>query len=226
MTINNPYIDLVKAHPDIWTDTWEMYKMSGKWGSVFEKQSLMYLEIGTGMGNFFGGEVRDNPDINYIGMEIKYKRLYTTAEKAHGRKATQVKNPEIWDEWANNFVLLKDYAQNIDKIFWSEEIDLSYIFFPDPWGKKDRQKKHRLLQTPFLNDLYRITKNQWTCIIKTDHREYFDFILEQVDKTSWKIVKKSYDWESEAEYDKSKDTEFQSITKKHTQKVNYLELQR
>ncbi len=225
MTINNPYIDLVKDHPDIIIDTEKMYAGAGKWWDFFEKKNPVYLEIGTGMGNFFGGEVRDNPEINYIGMEIKYKRLYITAEKAHGRKATQVKNPEIWKDGAKNFVLLKGYAQNIDKIFLWEEIDLSYVFFPDPWPK-DKHKKHRLLQTDFLNNMYTITKTAGKCIIKTDHREYFDFVLDQLQDTQWKIIRKSYDWEAEDDYDSSKDTEFQKITKKHTEKVNYLELQK
>jgi len=225
MTVNNPYIDLVADHPDIWSDIEKIYSQSGKWSEVFKIKNPIYLEIGTGMGNFFGGEVRENPEINYVGMEIKYKRLYITAEKAHGRKATQVKNPEIWKDDATNFVLLKDFAQNIDKIFWEAEITQSYIFFPDPWPK-DRHKKHRLLQTDFLNNIYTITQSAGKCIIKTDHREYFDFVLEQLAQTQWKQVRKSYDWEAEDDYDKSKDTEFQKITKKHTEKVNYLELQK
>jgi len=209
MTINNPYIDLVKEHPYIWTDVEKIYSQKWKWHHVFT--------VG-------------NDCIVPQDCIVPYKRLYTTAEKALWNKATQFYSPspnkgEGARGWGN-FVLLKDYAQNINKIFWEKEIDLSYIFFPDPWGKKDRQKKHRLLQTPFLNDLYKITKQSGKCIIKTDHREYFDFVLEQVEETSWKILKKSYDWESEEEYDSSKDTEFQRITKKHTEKVNYLELEK
>lgn len=79
-------------------------------------------------------------------MEIRYKRLFQSAEKA--RKA---KN--------NNFVMLKDFGQNIEKIFTPEEISETYIFFPDPWGNKDRQRKHRLLQADFLEKLYTITQS-------------------------------------------------------------------
>gem|GEM_PF-6543080 len=82
------------------------------------------------------------------------------------------------------------------------------------------------MQTDFLNNIYTITQSAGKCIIKTDHREYFDFVLEQLSQTQWKQVRKSYDWESEEDYDSSKDTEFQKITKKHTEKVNYLELQK
>jgi tRNA (guanine-N7-)-methyltransferase len=77
-------------------------------------------------------------------MEIRYKRLFQTAEKS--RK---------YD--TSHFVMLKDFAQNIDKIFMENEVSETYIFFPDPWPK-DRQKKHRLLQEEFLKNLYRVIK--------------------------------------------------------------------
>jgi tRNA G46 methylase TrmB len=54
--------------------------------------------------------------------------------------------------------MLKTFAQNIDKMFNKCEIDKTYVFFPDPWGKKDRQKKHRLFQEKFIRDLYEKTK--------------------------------------------------------------------
>jgi len=54
--------------------------------------------------------------------------------------------------------MLKDFGQNIDKIFAPEEISETYIFSPDPWANKDRQQKHRIMQAPFLEKLYDITK--------------------------------------------------------------------
>jgi tRNA (guanine-N7-)-methyltransferase len=78
-------------------------------------------------------------------MEIKYKRLFKTAEKT-------LKNDN------NDFILLKDFGQNIDKIFDKEEIETTYIFFPDPWPK-DRHAKHRIMQEEFLEKLYNITES-------------------------------------------------------------------
>jgi len=103
------------------------------------------LEIGTGMGNFFGKQVGEHPKKNFIGMEIRYKRLFQSAQKAR-----KLEN--------NNFVMLKDFGQNIDKIFEIEEIAETYIFFPDPWANKDRQRKHRLLGAEFLEKLFSITQ--------------------------------------------------------------------
>lgn len=38
------------------------------------------------MGNFFGKQVAEHPDTNFIGMEIRYKRLFQTAEKSRKSK--------------------------------------------------------------------------------------------------------------------------------------------
>lgn len=97
-------------------------------------------------------------------MEIRYKRCFQTAEKSR----TQ----------GNNFIVLKDFAQNIDQIFSPGEISESYIFFPDPWARKKKQLKHRLFQEDFLKKLYDITCPEGKVFFKTDHREYFDSTLE------------------------------------------------
>jgi tRNA (guanine-N7-)-methyltransferase len=95
------------------------------------------------MGNFFAKQVGENPGKNFIGMEIRFKRLHQTAEKSRKSESP-------------HFVMLKDFAQNIDKIFAESEVNDTYIFFPDPWPK-DRHRKHRLLQAEFLKNLYAIT---------------------------------------------------------------------
>ncbi len=125
-----------------------------------------------------------------------------------------------------NFVLLKDFWENIDKIFTSNEITKSYIFFPDPWARKKRRLKNRLLQEDFLNNLFKITKSWWKAIIKTDHLEYFEFILGETKKTSWKILKSSYNWEQEQDFDNNETTEFQQLFRWQNIKINYLELEK
>jgi tRNA (guanine-N7-)-methyltransferase len=78
--------------------------------------------------------------------------------------------------------LIKDFGQNIDKIFAENEISESYIFFPDPWGKKNSQKKNRLLQADFLTHLYTVTQDGGKLYFKTDHREYFESVLAIIEK--------------------------------------------
>ncbi len=145
-------------------------------------------------------------------MEIKFKRVYKTYEKA-------------MQGGGENFVILKRYAQEINEIFWEEELTTTYIFFPDPWDKKDRQKKHKLLQQEFLQILFKKTKHEWKLIFKTDHKEYFENVCEIIKSLNlWKIEKLSYDYENEIEdFDKKALTWFEALFRGEKKKICYLE---
>ena len=214
MVINNPYIEKVKADPDIIHQNDEIYTHKWKWWEYFWNNQEIVLEIGTGMGNFFWKQVWENPDKNYIGMEIRYKRLFQTAEKA--RKADN-----------RQFVMLKDFAQNIDQIFVEWEISESYIFFPDPWANKDRQRKNRLLQANFLEHLYKVTRQGGKLYFKTDHREYFDSTREIIEEQGlWKVVAWTHDYENSEIFDMKNITEFEWLYRGEKIDINYIELEK
>lgn len=212
MVVNNPYIEKVKLDSDILHSQEDIYAHKWRWWEYFKNNNEIILEIGTGMGNFFGKQVAEYPKKNFIGMEIRYKRLFQTAEKS--RKS-----------WVSNFVMLKDFAQNIDKIFTAEEISETYIFFPDPWANKDRQRKNRLLQKDFLANLYTITKNGWKLFFKTDHREYFDSTKKIIEtQWLWKTVHWTHDYENSQIFDMNNITEFEWLYRGKNTNINYLEL--
>ncbi len=171
----------------------------------------MRLEIWTGLGNFFSGEVPLHPEKNFIGMEIKFKRCYNTAEKT-------------LEKWGKNFVVVKEYAQKIDDFIADGELEQTYIFFPDPWAKKERQKKHRIMQKEFLEMLHKKTKAGGKLVFKTDHRGYFDDTLELLTTMDiWKQWVLSYDYQNELDhFDTKRLTEFEVIFAH--EKINYLEL--
>ncbi|MDD3145145.1 MAG: hypothetical protein PHV23_03445 [Candidatus Gracilibacteria bacterium] len=211
----NAYIQKVEDHEKIIDKEKEAFEKKGLWGEYFENENDLVVEIGTGLGNFFSGIVSKNPLKNFIGFEIRYKRLFVTAEKT-------------LEKGGKNFVLLKSMAQNIYKIFEKGEVSLTYVFFPDPWDKKDRQRKNRLWSEKFISDLYVITKTGGRVIFKTDHLGYFEDTLELIRVFSkWNIEKLSYDYENEIEdFDKKNLTEFESIFREHKMKINYLELRK
>ena len=213
--VENPYRVLVENHDKIFYKEEDLFDKSGKWWKFFWNDRPIVLEIWTWMWNFFSKESSKNLDKNFIWIEIKYKRLYNSAEKsiALGTK---------------DFIMLKTFAQNIDKIFWKEELDKTIVFFPDPWWKKDRQKKHRLFQDKFIRDLYERTKSGWKLIFKTDHREYFDTTIDLFTELDlWKINIKSYDYENELNHFETKDmTEFEHIFRKDKIRINYVEFEK
>ncbi len=223
---NNPYIEKVKNHPKILTELEsEIYCNKWKWDSFFWNKNSLILEIGTGLGNFFSKNVNDNLDKNFIWMEIKYKRCFLTAQKTlwnlkNNDNSVDNTNLEIKN---NNFIIIKDYAEKITDIFDENEISKTLIYFPDPWRKKKWLQK-RLLQVWFLNHLYSKTKKWWKMIFKTDHIWYFLHALQEIEKTSWEIIVKTFDYESEWLYVWNAITEFEQVFRGQNIKVNYLEL--
>jgi tRNA (guanine-N7-)-methyltransferase len=213
MPFVNQYIEKVENHEKIFNEEKDLYGHKWEWKKFFWSENELWLEIGTGFGNYFGHVVPTNPNKNFLWMEIKYKRLIRTAEKT-------------LQKWAENFQLLKDFWQNVKKIFADKELERTFIFFPDPWPK-DKHAKHRLLQAPFLKDLYDITKNGWKLIYKTDYRPYFDEVINCIEEEwIWKIDKISYDYENELKeiHDTKILTEFEVIFRNKDVKINYVEL--
>lgn len=223
---NNPYIEQVSNHIKILTELeTEIYPNSGNWDSFFANKNEIVLEIWTGLWNFFSKNVNENIGKNFIGMEIRYKRCFMTAEKTlwKVKNNDNSKDNTILKEYNNDFVIIKDYAEKVDKIFWKWELSETLIFFPDPWARKKWLKK-RLVQEKFLNDLYDRTKEGWKMIFKTDHIWYFLHVLQEIEKTKWKLDFKTFDYESEWLYKSNAITEFEQIFRGQDIKVCYLEL--
>lgn len=211
----NHYRQKVRDHEKILDNPKDIFSHKWKWNTFFGNDNEIVLEIGTGLWNFFSSEVGKNPNKNYIWKEIRYKRLYVTAEKCLGQRG-------------DNFILLKTKWENIVEVFWPEEISLTYVFFPDPWANKTRQMKHRIFSKQFITNLYNVTKQKGRVIFKTDHREYFDSTLELLRNTHmWQEVLVSYDYENELDiFDKNNMTEFEEIFREERIKINYLEFQK
>jgi len=212
MVKNNPYIEKIESHPKIISSQDEAYKNKWKWKDFFWNNKEIRLEIWTWLWNFFAFETSRKKDKNFIWMEIKYKRCFKTAEKA-------IQN------WSEDFIIIKDFGQNIDKIFEENEVEQTYIFFPDPWPK-DRHAKHRIMQSEFLAKLHNITKNNWKVIYKTDHKQYFEDTLELIKKEGiWEVWIVSFDYENELEkvHSKKSLTEFEVIFRNKEINICYAE---
>jgi len=212
MPFINPYIAKVEQNDKILIEWEELYSNKWKWENIFGNKNPIILEIWIWLWNFFTKISSINKDKNHIWMEIRYKRLDRTFNKLEKNENT-------------NFMLIKDKWENIDKIFNENEIERTYLFFPDPWENKENQKKNRLVTKIWLEKLYNITKQNGDFIFKTDSLDYFESSLELIKQTDWQIDIVSYDYESdETLFDKNLITEFEEMFRKDKLKINYLRL--
>ena len=157
----------------------EPEKIKGKWSELFGNNFPIRIEVGMGKGRFICELARNNPDINYIGIE-KYSSVLLRALQ------------KMEEEPLPNLLFIRMDAENIAEIFDKEEVDRIYLNFSDPWPK-DRHAKRRLPSREFLARYDRFLKKDGVLEFKTDNKELFDFALEELDPAGWKAIRVTYD---------------------------------
>ena len=113
----------------------------GKWKELFGNDKPIYLELGCGKGTFMAVHGSQNPDINYIAIDIKDEVLVLA--KRNIEKAFKEAGRPVVD----NVKLMAQEILIINEILGEDDcIDRIYINFCNPWPK-DRHKKRRLTHT-------------------------------------------------------------------------------
>ena len=149
----------------------ESYK--GKWHDKFGNNNPIHAEFGTGRGKFITTLAKENPNINYIAMEIKEEVLLKAVEKAAEQNLTNILF--IWGD-----------VNQIEEYFEKGELERVYINFCDPWPKK-RWAKRRLTHTGFLNKYYNILNEKGEVHFKSDNERLFEFTLNEFCNNPWKL---------------------------------------
>ena len=125
----------------------------------------IYVELGTGKGDFISTIANRNPDINFLGFEAEATVLYAAARK-------------VRDLNLKNVRLAVFNVADIDQVFVEHAVDRIYINFCDPWPR-NKHAKRRLTNINFLDKYRHIIKSGGELHFKTDNRPLFDYSLEQ-----------------------------------------------
>lgn len=142
-------------------------KLIGNWHTRFEREQPMYLELGCGKGYFLAGAAPANPQVNYLGIDLKdtvlgpAKRLIEQAFAQAGR--------------APDNILLT--AMNIEQISAamnaSDSVQRIYINFCNPWPRPKHHKR-RLTWTRQLENYKTILAPGGEIRFKTDDDDLFE----------------------------------------------------
>lgn len=157
----------------------EPHEQKGNWNKLFGNENPIYIEIGMGKGQFITALARQNPNINYVGIERYSSVLLRAIQK-------------IEEEVIPNLFLICMDAKELSDVFAEGEVSKIYLNFSDPWPK-DRHAKRRLPSKEFLARYHKILAKTGTIEFKTDNRGLFDFAVEQVPEAKWKIDEITYD---------------------------------
>lgn len=147
----------------------------------FDNDLPLHIEIGMGKGNFILDMAKNNPNINFIGIE-KYSSVASVAIK----KMMEYNLPNLK-------VIISD-IQNLEELL-KNRVDVIYLNFSDPWPK-DRHAKRRLTSPNFLKLYDSFFKSRCIIIQKTDNDDLFEFSLNSIKEYGYKIKEISYDLHS------------------------------
>ena len=135
----------------------------GAWGDCFQREAPLCLEIGSGNGFFLEGMAQKYPDRNWLGIEIRYKRVIMVAKKLD---VSGIQNARIlrYDNWC------------LDDLFEEASLAGVYCNHPDPWSKK-KQAHKRILSKPFATWMAWAMQDSAEWRIKTDFETHIDTML-------------------------------------------------
>ena len=86
----------------------------GNWQAIFGNNNPIVIELACGKGDYTVGLARLNPDINYVGVDIKSNRMWT------GAKAAITEN-------LSNVRFLRTHIDNITEYFAPNEVHEIWI---------------------------------------------------------------------------------------------------
>lgn len=158
-------------------------KHKGAWHKLFGNHNPIYLEIGTGKGQFIMNNAIKYPGINFIGCEISDSVIYKAAKK-------------ISDKEIKNLFLINVDALKLNEIFEKSEVEKIFLNFSDPWPKS-RHEKRRLTSETFLNVYKQILIDNGFVEFKTDNRKLFEYSIMKFNELKHEILELSLDLHSD-----------------------------
>ena len=182
---NKPWaMDFLKENNHI-VDVDGSYKNNIK--EFFNNDNDIHIEVGTGMGQFITTLAKENPDINFVGIEIEKNVLIRVLEK-------------VLEEGLTNVRLLLYDANLLDEYFNEDEVSKIYLNFSDPWPK-NRHEKRRLTYESFLSQYKKILNDNGTLQFKTDNRGLFEYSLISLNKFGTEFLEVNLDLHDDEEED-------------------------
>ena len=184
--INNPEID----YKNTWRDRFK------------NKENLLYIEIGCGKGIFISTLAKNNPDINFIAIDMIEAMLGVS--KRNIEMSYNGKNVD------NLFLIRLNAEKILDAFGEKDRVNRIYINFCNPWPRK-KHKKRRLTHIRQLENYKKFLDKDAEIYFKTDNDELFEESLEYFKEAGFKEIKKTYDLHNEPIFENNIETEHEKM---------------
>ena len=163
----NPYVRLYREIGPPVVLGGDAASFKGAWHKAFGREAPLHVEVGPGNGFYLAGMAARHPDRNWLGIEIRYKRVVLCARKIIQAQVTEQARITRYDAWW------------LHNIFEPGELAGLVTNFPDPW-KKESEGKKRLMSERFARWVAEALAPGGTWRIKTDHKPNVDRVVTAV----------------------------------------------
>jgi len=156
-----------KAAFDTWWPTYglSLYKGAIDPEIIFGRKAPLVLEIGFGMGDSLLEMAKNEPEKDFIGIEV------------HPPGVGKLINNAGKDGVKNLRVYMADAMDVLEDCIPNASIDRLQLYFPDPWHKK-KHNKRRIVQPAFVQKLRPKLKQDGIFHMATDWQPYAEHMLE------------------------------------------------
>lgn len=155
-------------------DLWPRYGLEANTvldtANIFGRKAPCTLEIGFGNGDSLATMAEQQPEYDFIGIEVHRPGV--------GRLLQQLEEHNL-----NNVrVMREDAVQVLKSCIPDNSLDRVLLFFPDPWHKK-RHHKRRIVQPGFIELLSVKIKTAGCLHMATDWEDYAAHMLEVMEQS-------------------------------------------
>jgi tRNA (guanine-N7-)-methyltransferase len=134
-----------------------------KLDDLFGRSAGRVLEIGFGNGESLVVQAAENPDLDYLGIEVHRPGIGHCLLDADARNVRNLR------------LICHDAVDVLRQQIADKSFSRVNLYFPDPWPKK-RHHKRRLLQADFLDAVASKLVAGGTLYIATDWQNYAEHI--------------------------------------------------
>jgi tRNA (guanine-N7-)-methyltransferase len=138
--------------------------MKGKWAQYFSNDRPLILELACGKGEYTLALARQDPQHNFIGLDIKGARIWKGARQGLTEKLT-------------NAAFLRTRIEFIEYYFAPAEVESIWVTFPDPFAGKPNR---RLTSASFLDRYRKFLQPGGSIHLKTDSELLYEFTLDVI----------------------------------------------
>lgn len=150
----------------------------------YEKE--IWIEVGFGSGRHLLKQAKDNPNVQFIGLEI------------HKPSIEQVLG-QIDIQGLDNIYVIDYDARLFMEFLKSNSVGRIFVHFPVPWDKKPHR---RVYSKEFIQESMRVLKVDGTLELRTDSDNYYEYVTSLYNELDLKVdIRQNQDLEVSSKYE-------------------------